>query len=42
MIYLGALENSTTLMPTQNIFCESMLGWVENIASVPKYEKDIA
>lgn len=41
MIYLGALENSASLMPTQNIFCESMLAWVEHIASVPKYEQDI-
>jgi hypothetical protein len=42
MIYLGCLENSAVLTPTQNIFCESMLGWVEHIADVEKFEKDIA
>lgn len=41
MIYLGVLENSASLIPTQNIFCESMLDWVEHIDSVPKYDQDI-
>jgi hypothetical protein len=40
MIYLGSLENSTSLVPSRNIYCESMLGWVEHIAAMEKYDQD--
>ena len=41
MIYLGALENSSTLIPAANIYCESMLAWVEQIASLEKFDKSV-
>jgi hypothetical protein len=40
MIYLGSLENNASLLPARNIYCESMLGWVEQIASMEKYDQD--
>jgi hypothetical protein len=40
MTYFGSLENSASLLPTRNIFCESMLAWVEHIASIEKFDQD--
>jgi hypothetical protein len=39
MIYLGTLENSSTLVPAANIYCESMLAWAEPIAAIKKHDK---
>ena len=40
MIYLGSLENSASLVPSRNIYCESMLDWVEHIAAMENYDQD--
>jgi len=34
MLYLGALEPQPTAAPSLNVYCESMLGWVDRIASI--------
>jgi hypothetical protein len=41
MIYLGSLEGSANHWPSLNVFCESMLGWVEDIASVTKIGRGV-
>ena len=39
MLYLGSLEGSAIDAPSVNVFCESMLGWVEDIGSIEKIEQ---
>jgi hypothetical protein len=39
MIYLGSLEESANHSPSLSVFCESMLGWVEDIGSITRIEK---
>jgi len=34
MIYLGTLENSATLTPKLNVWCESQLDWIDQITSI--------
>ena len=41
MLYLGSIEQCDTHIPSVNIYCENMLGWVEQIASIEKLEKGI-
>lgn len=38
MLYLGSL-GSADHAPSVNVFCESMLGWVENIGSMTRIEQ---
>ena len=39
MVYLGTLAGNERHLPSLNVFCESMLGWVENIGSIAKIEQ---
>jgi hypothetical protein len=39
MLYLGSLEGSAIHAPSVNVFCESMLGWVEHIGSMTRIEQ---
>ena len=39
MLYLGVLEENAGHSPSVNVFCESMLGWVENIGSMTRIEQ---
>ena len=34
MIYFGTLDNPQNIMPKFNVWCESKLGWVDEIASI--------
>jgi len=36
MLYLGAIEPQLAGIPSLNVYCESMLNWVERVASIPK------
>ena len=36
MIYLGVLESPTAGVPSLNVYCESMLSWVERVGSIQK------
>ncbi len=38
MLYLGAIEPQPTGAPSLNVYCESMLDWVEQIGSIEKLE----
>jgi hypothetical protein len=39
MLYLGSLEPEPVGAPSLNVYCESMLGWVERIGSMERLEK---
>jgi hypothetical protein len=39
MLYLGSLEESPTPAPSVNVFCESMLGWVEHVGEMTRIEQ---
>lgn len=36
MIYLGAIEPPLVGVPSLNVYCESMLSWVEHVGSIQK------
>ena len=36
MIYLGAIEPLPAGVPSLNVYCESMLNWVEHVGSILK------
>jgi len=36
MIYLGAIEPLPAGVPSLNVYCESMLSWVERVGSIEK------
>jgi hypothetical protein len=36
MIYLGAIEPPPAGVPSLNVYCESMLAWVERVGSIQK------
>jgi len=38
MIYLGVLEPPPAGVPSLNVYCESMLSWVEHLASIQKLQ----
>jgi hypothetical protein len=38
MIYLGALEPLPAGVPSLNVYCESMLNWVERVGSIEKLQ----
>ena len=39
MVYLGSLEDGARHLPSLNVYCESMLGWAENIGSMTRLEQ---
>lgn len=41
MIYLGTIERSAGHLPSVNIFSESMLGWVETIGALAKFQQHV-
>jgi hypothetical protein len=40
MIYLGSLAGGANPPPSINIFCESMLGWIENVGHLTRREQE--
>ncbi|NVK56799.1 MAG: GFA family protein [Alteromonadaceae bacterium] len=41
IVYLGTLDNAAKLTPAINIFCESQLIWVTQLASLPRFEQGV-
>lgn len=41
MVYLGSLHGHQQLLPSFNIYCESMLPWVMRLGDVPRYERGL-
>ncbi len=41
MVYLGTLENAREITPRMNIWCESELGWIDSVASLPSVAQGI-
>jgi hypothetical protein len=41
MLYLGSVERSETHTPSLNLYCESMLAWVEEMGSMEKLPKGV-
>ncbi len=39
MLHLGSVEPPATFVPSVNVYCESMLQWVKEMASMAKFEK---
>jgi hypothetical protein len=37
-IYLGAVEPLPAGVPSLNVYCESMLNWVERVGSIEKLQ----
>jgi hypothetical protein len=42
MVYLGGISESTNIVPTANIYCESQLAWVPGIAEIRNFPRGIA
>jgi len=41
ILHLGSLDESDKLVPQVNIFCESQLGWLEEIARLTSLDQGI-
>lgn len=41
MVYLGGISASLDMVPTANIYCESQLSWVSDIAGIRAFERGI-
>lgn len=41
MIYLGTLAKARDITPTINVWCESKLGWVDNVSSIPSLAQGV-
>jgi hypothetical protein len=37
MLYLGAVEGGERYSPSYNVYCESMLSWLDDVASIPRF-----
>ena len=42
MVYLGGISESSDIVPTANIYCESQLVWVPAIAEIRNFAQGIA
>jgi hypothetical protein len=38
MLYLGAIEGSEDYPPALNVYCESMLSWLESVTSLEGFQ----
>jgi len=38
MIYLGVIQPQPIGIPSLNVYCESMLNWVESVGSIQKLQ----
>ncbi len=38
MLYLGAIEGSEKYAPSVNVYCESMLSWLESVTSLEGFQ----
>ena len=41
MIYLGGISDSSNIVPTANIYCESQLAWVPAVAEIRNFAQGI-
>jgi len=41
MIHIGSLDNPSSLSPTINLHCNSMLSWVREISALENYEEEV-
>lgn len=41
IVYHGAIDSGVNLMPVMNIYCESQLNWVSEIASFKHYDQGV-
>ncbi|WP_370166805.1 GFA family protein [Marisediminitalea sp.] len=41
IVYLGAIDSGVNLTPVMNIYCESQLNWVSEIASFTHYDQGV-
>jgi hypothetical protein len=41
MLYLGAIEGNQKYSPSLNVYCESMLSWLETLGSVEGFQKGV-
>ncbi|WP_084164363.1 GFA family protein [Rheinheimera texasensis] len=41
ILYLGSIDNAPNLKPAINIYCESQLQWVNQIATLPNFEQGV-
>jgi hypothetical protein len=41
MLYLGAIEGSTEYSPSLNVYCESMLSWLESVTSIEGFRAGV-
>lgn len=39
MLYLGAVEPPPAAVPSVNVYCESMLEWIERVGSIDKRDR---
>jgi hypothetical protein len=41
MLYLGAIEGSQRYSPSLNVYCESMLSWLDSVTSMEAFEQGV-
>jgi hypothetical protein len=41
MLYLGAIERSEAYSPAINVYCESMLSWLERVTSLEAFQAGV-
>ncbi|MDC8831347.1 GFA family protein [Alteromonas gilva] len=41
ILYLGIINNAPNLKPAMNIFCESQLEWITEVASFTRFEQGV-
>ena len=41
MLYLGAIENCSDFAPALNVYCESMLSWLETVTSLEGFQAGV-
>jgi hypothetical protein len=41
MLYLGAMERSEEYSPAMNVYCESMLSWLEGVTSLEAFQAGV-
>jgi hypothetical protein len=40
MLYVGAIEGDKDYSPSVNVYCESMLPWLENVTSIAGFQAE--
>lgn len=41
MLYLGAMEGSESYSPSLNVYCESMLSWLQSVTSLERFQQGV-